>query len=97
MWLTILFESQLHYFKGINGPFKRTIMTVQIKPELERRLVAIADERSVSLEDLVEAAVVSYLNSLEKESTDWVNATQTSLAKIWPAEDFDDWIPPNVH
>ncbi len=70
-------------------------MTVQIKPELESRLVAIAHERSVSLEDVVEEAVVSYLGALENESLAWVKATQGSLANVWPAEDFSDWTPPD--
>jgi hypothetical protein len=70
-------------------------MTVQIKPELECRLVAIAHERSVSLEDLVEEAVVSYLNALGNESLSWVKATRGALPNVWPAQDFAEWMPPD--
>jgi hypothetical protein len=73
----------------------RTIMTVEIKPEIESRLAATAHERSMSLNGLVEEAVVSNLNTLESDSSAWVNATQGTLPKIWPAEDFSDWIPPD--
>ena len=70
-------------------------MTVEIKPEIESRLAAIAHERSMSLAELVEEAVVSYLNALESDSSAWVNATQATLPKVWPAEDFSDWILPD--
>jgi predicted transcriptional regulator len=76
-------------------PSRRTTMTVEIKPELEGRLVAIAHERSVSLEKVVEEAVVFYLNTLQSESSAWVKATQGSLPNVWPAEDFADWIAPD--
>jgi hypothetical protein len=74
---------------------KGTTMTVQIKPELAYRLAAIAQERSVSLDELVEEAVVSYVNTLESQTSDWVKATQGLLPHVWPNEDFTDWMPPD--
>ena len=70
-------------------------MMVEIKPELERRLAAVANKRLVPLEELVEEALVSYLNVLESEPLDWVKATLGCLPNAWPAEDFSDWIPPD--
>jgi hypothetical protein len=72
-----------------------TVMTVQIKPELECRLAAITSDRSVSLEQLVEEAIVTYLNTLESGPSVWVNTTQRALSSVWPAEDFSDWLPPD--
>ena len=50
-------------------------MNVELKPELEHRLQAIARERSQSLSGLVEEGMLSYLNALENESS-WVESTQ---------------------
>ena len=69
-------------------------MNVELKPELERRLQTIARERSQSLSDLVEEAMLSYLNALESESSSWVEATQALLPQVWPTEDFTGWNPP---
>ncbi len=54
--------------------------------------MAIARERSVPLEELVEEAVISYPNGLKSESKVWVKATQGSVSDLWPAEDFTDWM-----
>jgi predicted DNA-binding protein len=70
-------------------------MNVELKPELEQRLEMIARERSQPLADLVEEAMLSYLNSLENDPSAWVKATQDLLPKSWPAEDFADWMPPD--
>jgi predicted transcriptional regulator len=70
-------------------------MTVEIKPEIESQLAAIAHARSLSLEDVVEEALVSYLTTREQDSSAWVKVTQASLANVWPAEDFSDWTPPD--
>jgi hypothetical protein len=70
-------------------------MNVELKPELERRLQTIAQERSQSLSDLVEEAMLSYLNALESEPSSWVEATQALLPQVWPTEDFTEWNPPD--
>jgi hypothetical protein len=70
-------------------------MNVELKPELERRLQMIAEKRSQSLSELVEEAMVSYLNTLESESSSWVETTQSLLPVVWPAEDFTEWNPPD--
>jgi hypothetical protein len=70
-------------------------MNVELKPELEHRLQKVAQERSQPLAELVEEAMISYLDALESESTAWVKATQDLLPKVWPVEDFTDWMPPN--
>jgi predicted transcriptional regulator len=70
-------------------------MNVELKPELERRLQSIAQERSQSLSELVEEAMVSYLNALENESSSWVEATQGLLPQVWSTEDFTEWNPPD--
>ncbi len=67
-------------------------MNVELKPELERRLQTIAQERSQSLSDLVEEAMLSYLNALESESSSWVEATQALLPQVWPTETLRDGI-----
>ena len=38
--------------------------------------------------------MLSYLNSLEGESSSWVEATQAPLPQVWSAEDFTEWNPP---
>lgn len=68
-------------------------MNVELKPELEHRLEMIAQERSQPLPELVEEAILSYLNSLESEASAWVKATQDLLPKAWPTDDFTDWLP----
>ena len=68
-------------------------MNVELKPELERRLERIAQERSQPLAELVEEAMLSYLNSLESEASAWAEAIQDLLPRAWPAEDFTDWMP----
>ena len=70
-------------------------MNLELKPELERRLEMIAQERSQPLAELVEEAMLSYLNALESESSAWVKTTRDLLPKVWPAEDFTDWMPPD--
>ena len=70
-------------------------MNVELKPELEYRLQRIARERSLSLQELVEEAMVAYLNGLESQSSSsWVKTTQGLLPKVWPTEDFSEWTPP---
>jgi hypothetical protein len=69
-------------------------MNVELKPELERRLQTIARERSQSLSDLVEEAMLSYLNALASESSSWVAATQSLLPRVWSTEGFTEWSPP---
>jgi predicted transcriptional regulator len=71
------------------------LMNVELKPELERRLQTVADERSQPLSELVEEAMIFYLSALERESSAWVEATQGLLPKVWPEEDFTDWNPPD--
>jgi predicted transcriptional regulator len=71
------------------------LMNVELKPELERRLRTIARKRSQSLAELVEEAMVSYLNTLESESSSWVEATQGLLPQVWSAEDVTEWNPPD--
>jgi hypothetical protein len=70
-------------------------MSVDLKPELERRLQAIAHARSLSLAELVEEAMLSYLNTLESEPSSWIKTTQGLLPNVWPREDFTDWMPPD--
>ena len=70
-------------------------MNVELKPELERRLQTIAQKRSQSLSELVEEAMVSYLETLESEPSSWVDATQGLLPQVWTAEDFTEWNPPD--
>jgi predicted DNA-binding protein len=70
-------------------------MNVELKPELEHRLQAVADERSQPLAELVEEAMVFYLNALEAEPASWVNVTQEMLPRVWPAEGFSEWNPPD--
>ena len=69
-------------------------MNVEIKPELEHRLQTLAQERSQSLSELVEEAMLSYLDALENESS-WVEATQSLLPHVWSTEDFTEWTPPD--
>jgi predicted transcriptional regulator len=70
-------------------------MNVEIKPELEQRLRAIAQERSESVSELIERAMTEYLDAIETESSTWVQATQRSIANVWPIEDFTEWGPPD--
>ena len=70
-------------------------MIVELKPELENRLKAIAEKRSQSLSELVEEGMLSYLNVLENESSSWVETTQGLLPRVWPVEDFTEWNPPD--
>ena len=70
-------------------------MIVELKPELEHRLKAIAEKRSQSLSELVEEGMLSYLNFLENESSSWVETTQRLLPQVWPTEDFAEWNPPD--
>ena len=70
-------------------------MNVELKPELEHRLRAIAQGRSQSLSELVEEAMLSYLNTLESESSSWVETTQNLLPQVWSTEDFAEWNPPH--
>ncbi len=70
-------------------------MNVELKPELEHRLQAIAQKRSQSLSELVEEAMLSYLNALESEPSSWVETTQSLLSQVWSAEDFTEWNPPH--
>jgi predicted transcriptional regulator len=71
------------------------MVNVELKPELERRLQSIAEKRSQSLSELVEEAMLSYLGTLESESSSWVNATENLLPQVWSAEDFSEWNPPD--
>ena len=70
-------------------------MIVELKPELEHRLKAIAEKRSQSVSELVEEGMLSYLNVLENESSSWVETTQSLLPQVWPKEDFSEWNPPD--
>jgi predicted transcriptional regulator len=70
-------------------------MDVQLDPELERRLRTAAQRRSKSVSQLIEEAMISYLDAVESEPSSWVEATQSVLPKVWPAEDFSDWNPPD--
>jgi hypothetical protein len=70
-------------------------MIVEIKPELERRFQAIAQERSVSLAELVEEAMLSYLKTQQSDPSGWIKTTQGLLPNVWPPEDFTDWMPPD--
>jgi predicted transcriptional regulator len=70
-------------------------MSVELKPELERRLQMIAQRRSQSVSELVEEAMLSYLEGLENESSSWVETTQDLLPHVWPKEDFKEWNPPD--
>jgi predicted transcriptional regulator len=69
-------------------------MNVKLDPDLERRLQALAQRRSQSLSELVEEAMLSYLDALENESS-WVEATQSLLPHVWSTEDFTEWNPPD--
>jgi len=71
-------------------------MNVELKPGLEHRLRAIAQKRSQSLSDLVEEGMLSYLNVLKRDSSSWVETTQSLLPKVWPAADFREWNPPDA-
>jgi predicted DNA-binding protein len=64
------------------------MMNVEIKPELEQRLLAIAEERSQSVSELIERAMTAYVEAVEGEASIWVQATQRGISKVWPAEDF---------
>jgi hypothetical protein len=71
------------------------MMNVELKPELEHRLQAVAQKRSQSLSELVEEGMLSYLSELERESSSWVETTQSLLPQVWPTEDFTEWNPPD--
>ena len=71
-------------------------MNVKLKPELERRLQAIAQNRSQPLSEVVEEAMLSYLNALESEPSSWVETTRSLLPQVWSTEDFADGILPMV-
>jgi predicted transcriptional regulator len=73
------------------------MMNVELKPELEHRLERIAQERAQPVTELVEEAILAYLNSLESEASTWVKATQDLLPQVWPVEDFTDWMPLESH
>jgi predicted transcriptional regulator len=70
-------------------------MNVEIKPNLERRLRVLAQKRSQSVSDLVEEALTRYLDTLETESSSWIETTQNLLGRVWAKEDFTDWNPPD--
>jgi predicted transcriptional regulator len=70
-------------------------MSVELKPELERRLQIIAQRRSQSVSELVEEAMLSYLKGMENESSSWVETTQGLLPRVWSKEDFKEWNPPD--
>ncbi len=71
-------------------------MNVELKPELEHRLRAIAEKRSQSLSELVEEGMLSYLNVLESDPSSWVETTQNLLPQMWRVEDFREWNPPDA-
>ena len=70
-------------------------MNLELRPELERRLRTIAHSRSQSLSELVEEAILSYLDAVEIESSSSVEAGQRLLPRVWSTEDFTEWNPPD--
>ena len=71
-------------------------MTVELTPELELRLRRVAEGQSLSVPQLVEQVLTSYLNSLADDSLAWVQTTQQQLSRAWGAEDFSAWRPPHA-
>jgi hypothetical protein len=70
-------------------------MNIELKPELERRLQTIAQGRSRSLSEIVEEAMLAYLNATEHDSQSWVGTTESLLPQVWPKDDFAGWNPPD--
>lgn len=69
-------------------------MTIDLPGPLELRLAEIAKGQSLSTPELVEQVLAQYAAGVDGESVAWVTATQNSLAKVWPQEDFSAWSPP---
>jgi predicted transcriptional regulator len=70
-------------------------MKVDLRPELERRLNSLAEQRSRPVEEVVEEAIMFYLASRDNEPSAWVEVTRERLPEVWPTEDFTDWAPPH--
>ena len=69
-------------------------MTVELTPELELRLRRVAEGRSLSVSELVEQILTSYVSSLADDSLAWVRTTQDLLDRVWPADGLADWHRP---
>ena len=72
------------------------IMTVDLTPELEERLQELAAQQAKSVTNLIREILAGYLNSVPDNPTVWVQTTQRQLERVWPAEDFSGWSPPNA-
>lgn len=70
-------------------------MTIDLPDALELRLAEIAKGQSLSTPELVERVLAQYAAGVDVESVAWVTATQNSLSKVWPQEDFSAWNPPH--
>ena len=70
-------------------------MNVELGPDLERRLRQAAQRCSKSVPELVEEALTAFLDTLSDEPVSSVRATQSLLPRVWAAEDFSDWRPPD--
>ena len=71
-------------------------MTVEIRPEIESKLMELARRRNQSVESLVGDILVAVVTPDSDEPGDWVQATQRHLPQVWPAEDFSSWQPPHA-
>jgi predicted DNA-binding protein len=71
-------------------------MSVEISPDLERRLREEAGRRSRSVAELVEEALSRYLEAPGDEPMAVVRAARPALSRVWAVEDFSDWRPPDA-
>ncbi|MGH7202570.1 MAG: hypothetical protein ACREJB_18330 [Planctomycetaceae bacterium] len=71
-------------------------MTVNLSPELERRLEELAGRRSIAVKELVEQVLEQWLASAGDAPSGWVEMTQKRLTHVWPEENPADCKPPNA-
>ena len=69
-------------------------MSVELKPDVERRLCDLAAKQPQTPSQLLEEIVTRYLQGVGDAPQAWVDGTQSLLQQVWPAEGFSDWSPP---
>jgi predicted DNA-binding protein len=65
-------------------------MTIQLSPDLECRLAAVAAQRAVPVSEVVSEIVTRYLEHLPDDPLAWVQGTTQGLKVVWPAEDYSE-------
>jgi predicted transcriptional regulator len=71
------------------------MMNMELKPDLEQRLHEVAQRRSLSVPELIENVLTTYLDAQDDSPMATVRGTRPLLAGVWPTEDFSDWPTPD--